>query len=304
MPSAAPDLGTIGVWSAHLRSRDRDAVRRIAGTLDELGYGTLWVPGGSGGDLFGDVDTALTATTRAVIATGVLNIWMHDAASTATWHAGTRERHPGRVLLGLGNSHAALVESTDQTYHRPLSALRDYLDALDAAPSPVPAEQRILAALGPKMLELATRRSIGAHPYLVDTAHTRTARHALGPDAVLAPELKVVFDTDRDRAREVARAHLDSYLRLPNYTRNLLRSGFTEDDITGGGSARLVDGVVAWGDVDTIVRRAQEHIDAGADHVCVQVLTANRRDVPLTAWRELAPALLEGVTARRRARSV
>jgi probable F420-dependent oxidoreductase len=292
-------LGTIGVWAAQLRSRDRSKIKNIAATLEQLGYGTAWIPGGAGGDLFGDVDAALEATSEIVVATGILNIWMHGAAETAAWHADSRERHPGRTLLGLGASHARLVESaTDQLYRKPLSALRGYLDELDAAPSPVPADQRILAALGPKMLELAAERSLGAHPYLIDPEHTRIARETLGPDAVLAPELKVVLDTDPERARAVARGHLASYLELPNYTRNLLRTGYEEADLDGGGSNRLIDGVVAWGDADAVVRRAQDHIDAGADHVCVQVLTAERRDVPLAAWRELAPALLGGVTPR------
>jgi probable F420-dependent oxidoreductase len=294
-----PQLGTIGVWAAHLRSRDRGRIADVAATIDKLGYGTLWIPGGAGGDVFGDVDAALDATAHAVVATGILNIWMHPAAETAAWHASTRDRHPRRMLLGLGNSHAPLVEATDRAYLRPFSAMREYLDALDAAPSPVPAQQRILAALGPKMLGLAAQRSLGAHPYLIDATHTAVAREALGPDAVLAPELKVVLDTDSDRARATARAHLASYLQLPNYTRNLLRTGYTDSDVAAGGSDRLVDGVVACGDVDTVVRRAQEHVDAGADHVCIQVLTADRRDVPFEAWRELAPALLGGVAPRR-----
>lgn len=289
-------FGTVGVWAPQLRSRDRSKIVEIADTLDQLGYSVAWVPGGAGGDLFGDVDASLAASRRITVATGVLNIWMHDALRTAEWHAEVRRSHPGRLLLGLGASHAPLVESvTDRSYHRPLSALRDYLDALDTAPSPVPADERILAALGPKMLELAAGRSLGAHPYLTDPAHTRIARDALGPAALLAPELKVVLDLDPERARATARKHLGPYLELPNYSRNLLRTGYQEADLLGGGSDRLIDGVVARGDVDAVVRRAREHLDAGADHVCVQVLTPDRRDVPFTAWRELAPALLGGL---------
>lgn len=236
------------------------------------------------------------------MATGVLNIWMHPAAETAAWHAATRAEHPGRAVLGLGASHAKLVEAgTGYTYRRPLSALREYLDALDNAPSPAPAGQRILAALGPKMLELAAARSLGAHPYLVNPEHTGIARETLGPDAVLAPELKVVLDTDADRVRTVARGHLASYLELPNYIRNLLRSGFRKPDFEGGGSDRLIDGVVAWGDVEAVVKRAQAHFDAGADHVCIQVLTADRREIPFAAWSELAPVLREEIAPRRSA---
>ncbi|GAA1268644.1 LLM class F420-dependent oxidoreductase [Pseudonocardia aurantiaca] len=295
-------LGTIGVWAPQLRSRDQAKVRDRAAYLEGLGYGAVWVPGGAGGDLFADVDAALEATREIVVATGVLNIWMHDAADTAAWHAGTRRRNPGRMLLGLGASHASIVETVaGRPYVKPLSALRRYLDALDAAPEPVPAGQRVLAALGPRMLELAGERSLGAHPYLTGAEHTRLARQALGPGPMLAPELKVVLDTDPERARAVARTHLGPYLDLPNYSRNLLRTGFDQADLDDGGSDRLVDGVVAWGDAETIVRRAQEHVDAGADHVCVQVLTADRRDVPLDAWRELAPALLGGVAPSQRA---
>ncbi|WP_283134678.1 LLM class F420-dependent oxidoreductase [Rhizohabitans arisaemae] len=293
-----PDLGTIGVWSALLRGPDRDRIRDVTAFLDELGYGTLWTPGGTGGDLFGDVDAMLAASSRAVIATGVLNIWMHDAAETAAWYADANARHPGRLLLGLGSSHASRIEAVGRTYDKPLTALREYLDALDAAPSPVPAEHRVLAALGPKALALAGERSAGVHPYLVDSTHTHTARQVLGPDPLLAPELKVVLDTDRARVRATAGPHLAVYLGLPNYTRNLLRSGFTEGDFADGGSDRLLDRLVAWGDVDAIVARAQEHIDAGADHVCIQVVTADWTEIPRTTWAELAPALLEGVTPR------
>lgn len=290
------DLGTIGVWSAHLRSRDRQRISDVARGLDELGYATLWVPGGAGGGLFGDVDTALNATDQATVATGVLNIWMHSASETAAWMEQLDGRHPGRLLLGLGASHAALVDKTNQTYARPLSALRDYIAQLKAAASPVPRSRLILAALGPKMLELSTSETIGAHTYLVDANHTRAAREALGPGKTLAPELKVVYETDPKTAREVARAHLASYLQLPNYTRNLIKHGYTEEDVRGQGSDRLIDGVVAWGDADRVVARAQEHVDAGADHVCIQVLTANRSDLPWTAWKELAPALLTSVS--------
>jgi probable F420-dependent oxidoreductase len=280
-------LGAVGVWAAHLRSRDPGRIRDVATTIEDLGYEVAWVPGGSGGDLLAHVDTALGATGRITVATGILNIWAHDAGEVAAWHAGVRGRHPDRMLLGLGAGHAEHVEN----YRRPLSAMRSYLDALDAAPDAVPADERLLAALGPRMLALAAERACGAHPYLVDPGHTLTARAALGPGPLLAPELKVVLDDDPARARAVARAHLASYLELPNYTSNLRRVGYTDDDLADGGSDRLVDGVVAHGDVAAIVRRAREHVDAGADHICIQVLTADRREVPAEAWRALAPAL-------------
>lgn len=287
------ELGPIGAWAAQLRSRDTAKIADVAAAVEKAGFGTAWVPGGAGGDLFGAVDAALDATTTLTVATGILNIWAHEVGDTARWHAATRGRHPGRMLLGLGASHAPLVQSLGQEYRRPLAALRDYLDRLDAADPPVPADQRILAALGPRMLELAAGRSIGAHPYLTGPAHTRTARATMGPDAVLAPELKVVLETDPVRARAIARDHLGTYLGLPNYTRNLLREGYDESDLADGGSDHLVDGVVAWGDVDHVVGRARAQWDAGADHVCVQVLTEHRGDVPFDAWSVLGPALLE-----------
>jgi probable F420-dependent oxidoreductase len=265
----------------------------VASSLESFGYGTLWVPGGAGGDLFGDVDAAIEATEKAVVATGVLNIWMHRPEDTARWFARVEEQYPGRLLVGLGASHAALVESTDQTYHKPLTVLRQYVDALDTASPPLPPGRRILAALGPKMLELAGEQSLGAHTYLVNPAHTRIARDTLGPNAILAPELKVVLESNPMHARRIARTHLEPYLKLPNYVRNLLRLGYSEHDCTGGGSDRLIDDVVAWGGVQQAVQRVRQHMDAGANHVCVQVLTEERREIPYDAWRELAPALLE-----------
>ena len=170
-----------------------------------------------------------------------------------------------------------------------------YLDALDKTDPPVPADARVLAALGPKMLRLAAERAAGAHPYLTTPDHTRQAREILGPEPLLAPEQRVVLETDPAAARELGRRHLAIYLQLPNYTNNLRRMGFTDDDFAGGGSDRLVDAIVAWGDVDALVARVRAHHDAGAAHVCIQVLTADPRALPLTEWRTLAVAF--GLTA-------
>jgi len=281
------DLGRVGVWSAQLRYGDRGAIREAAAELEDLGYGALWVPGGAGGDVLGDCARLLDATRRVVVATGILNIWMHDAADVA---AGHQRLARGRFLLGLGVSHALLVDRTG-TYERPLAKMREYLDRLDAASPPVPVAERVLAALGPRMLELARDRSAGAHPYLTTPDHTAVARAVLGPGPLLAPEQKVVLETDAGRARAIAREALAIYLRLPNYTNNLLRSGFTTDDLAGGGSDRLVDRVVAWGDVETVAARIGEHFAAGADHVCIQVLLPDRAAMPLDEWRRLRPAL-------------
>ena len=194
--------------------------------------------------------------------------------------------------MGIGVSHAPLIDLAEAgRYTKPLGAMRTFLDGLDAAPIPVAADDRVLAALGPKMLDLAGARTAGTHPYLVTPEHTAVAREALGPDKLVAPEQAVVLESDPDAARTIARSHLAGYLGLPNYTNNWKRFGFTDDDIADGGSDRLVDAFVAWGGEDVIVDRVRAHRDAGADHVCVQVLTANLWELPLSGWRTLAPAL-------------
>jgi probable F420-dependent oxidoreductase len=286
------ELGRIGIWSGQLRRGDPEQTRDAAAELDQLGFFGLWIPGGAGGDVLGDADRLLGATKRAVVATGILNVWMHEPADVAAGHARLTSEYPGRFLLGLGVSHAPLVERTDQIYRRPLAKMIEYLDRLDAASPPVPRSERALAALAPRMLELARDRTAGAHPYLVNPEHTAMARGVLGAGPLLAPEQKVVLDTDADRARGVARQHLERYLQLPNYTNNFLRTGFSEEDLAGGGSDRLVDGLVAWGDVDAIAARVKAHHDAGADHVCLQVLLADDTALPLAEWRRLGEALL------------
>lgn len=286
------ELGRLGVWSGALRFGDRGAAREATAELEELGYGTVWLPGGIGGDIFDSVEALLEVSSRMVIATGIVNVWMHEAAETATRHAAITGAHPGRFLLGLGISHGPLVDANDPgRYQRPLAAMRQYLDELDASAPPVPIAERVLAALGPRMLELARDRSRGAHPYLVTPEHTLAARAVLGPTPWLAPEQSVALVTDPTAARKIARAHLDIYLRLPNYVNNWRRYGFDEDDFRDGGSDRLVDRIVAWGDEAAIVRRLQEHWDAGADHVCVQILTSEPATLPQEAWRRLAAAV-------------
>ncbi|MGH9135347.1 MAG: LLM class F420-dependent oxidoreductase [Ilumatobacteraceae bacterium] len=286
------ELEPIGIWSGQLRRADPAAIADAAAELDELGYGTIWIPGGRGGDVFGDVARLLDATARATVATGILNVWMHSPEETASGHASLMADHPGRFLLGLGVSHEPAVTDSGQVYARPLTKMREYLDALDATSPPVPAGERMLAALGPRMLELARDRSAGAHPYLVAPEHTALAREMLGEGPLIAPEVMVVLDDDADRARAVARQHLSRYLGLPNYTNSFKRHGFTDDDLLEGGSDRLVDGLIAWGDLDAIAARIAEHHAAGADHVCVQVLQADAAALPREGWRQLAGALL------------
>jgi probable F420-dependent oxidoreductase len=286
------ELGRVGIWSGQLRRADPSAIAEAAAELDALGYGAIWIPGGHGGDVFGDVARLLDATTSATVATGILNIWMHTADDTAAGHAALAREHPDRFLLGLGVSHEPPVTNSGQVYERPLAKMRDFLDALDAASPPVLADDRMLAALGPRMLELARDRTAGAHPYLVTPDHTAAARGVLGDGPLIATEVMVVLDDDPEPARAVARQHLSRYMVLPNYTNNFLRLGFTEDDLLDGGSDRLVDGVIAWGDVDAIAARVGEHHAAGADHVCVQVLEADPAALPRDAWRRLAGALV------------
>jgi probable F420-dependent oxidoreductase len=286
------NLTGTGVWSSELRrEEDRGAAADAAAELEELGYSALWFPAGTGATAFDAASELLRATRSVTVAFGILSVWVADPEFAAAQRSELHDAYDGRFLLGLGISHEALVGS--DRYERPLATMRAYLDSLDAAAPAVPVESRVLAALGPKMLALSAERSLGTHTYLMPPEHTREAREALGVERFVGPELGVVLERDPDRARTIARAFLEIYLGLPNYTNNLLRFGFTEADIADGGSDRLVDGLIAWGDEDTIAARVQEHRDAGADQVLVQVLTdAGRSSMPRDEWRALAPALV------------
>ena len=286
------DLGRVGVWN-WLPADDLVTAVEAAAELERLGFGALWFPESAAS--FDIARALLEGTSRMVVATGIVSIWKHPPAESAAAHAELTAAHPGRFLLGLGVSHAFLA---DGQYRRPLAKMREYLDDLDAAQPRVPAAERVLAALGPRMLELARDRSAGAHPYLVTPEHTRLAREVLGPDRLIAAEQAVVLETDPERARALARQHLAIYLQAPNYTNNWRRLGFTEDDLAGGGSDRLVDALVAWGDAGAIRDRVARHHESGADHVCLQVVTGEFRP-PREEWLTLAPALgLGGVTPR------
>ncbi|WP_433546761.1 LLM class F420-dependent oxidoreductase [Streptomyces sp. CA-294286] len=282
--------GRIGIWSAALRPTTPEGRLELSDAvteLEDLGYGTVW---SGGSPSLEDAAPLLEATSRIKVATGILSIWEHTAETVAAQIADLEFRHPGRFLLGLGVSHDALAPQ----YARPYSAMVAYLDALDAAPDALPAERRVLAALGPKMLHLAGDRAVGAHPYLVTPEHTAQAREALGPDAFLAPELTVVLEPDLDRARTVARAMLGFYLTLPNYTDNLLRLGFADADFENNGSDRLLDALFALGDADRVRAKAEEYYAAGADHLALQALPTNEEQsaLPRAQWRALAKALL------------
>ncbi|MEU7487046.1 LLM class F420-dependent oxidoreductase [Streptomyces sp. NPDC042319] len=285
------DIGTIGIWTGAYGARHSgDAERRAeiadaAAELDELGYGTLWLGGNPG---VANAVPVLEATRNLRVATGILSIWEHEAAAVAAQFAEADAAFDHRFLLGLGVSHAQLADA----YARPYSAMKDFLTGLDEAPVPVPAGRRVLAALGPKMLKLSRDRAAGAHPYLVTVEYTAQARAALGDDATLAPEHKVVLDTDFARGRQTARNYLSFYLAMPNYTNNLQRLGFTEEDFKDGGSDRLIDALFAIGDVDAVRRRTDDFLAAGADHVALQVVTADPLgDIPRAEWRRLAEAL-------------
>jgi probable F420-dependent oxidoreductase len=279
-------VGRYGIWSMGLRSEDparRGELGEAAAELEELGFGAVWLGGSSA---VRHAVPLIEATSRLVVATGIQSIWQYDAAEVAAHFHDLEKAHPGRFLLGLGVSHAKL---TDQ-YRRPYSAMVAYLDALDAAS--VPAGRRVLAALGPKMLELSGDRAAGSHPYLVTPEHSAMAREILGEAPLLAPETKVVLDTDPDTARAAARRVLAFYLGLPNYTKALLRFGFAEDDFADGGSDRLVDALFAWGDDERIRERIEAFRAAGADHVALQVIDDGSRDtLPRAAWRRLAELL-------------
>ncbi|HWC36838.1 MAG TPA: LLM class F420-dependent oxidoreductase [Mycobacteriales bacterium] len=279
-----------GIWASQLRYGDAGAIREMAAELEALGYSALWIPD-VGGDLFSSVEILMAATSRVTVATGILNLWMHAAEETAGQHARLTAAYGDRFLVGIGVSHQALIDRKEAgRYQRPLAAMEAYLDGLDRADQPLPRERRVLAALGPKMLELARARSAGAHPYNVTPAHTAMARTALGPDALLAVEQAVALTSDASVARAAGRQHASIYLGLPNYANNLRRLGFTDGDLADGGSDRLIDALVAWGDESAIAARVQEHRDAGADHVCIQVVTEGGES-PREQWRAFAPAL-------------
>jgi probable F420-dependent oxidoreductase len=272
-------LGRFGVWR-----RSSDVTPDLAVGLERLGYGALWLGGSPAADLHA-VDELLDATTSLTLATGIVNIWNSDAHEVARSFARIEARRPGRFLLGVGAGHR---EATRE-YGSPYETMRSYVDVLRA--DGVPAESLVLAALGPRMLRLAAERAAGAHPYLVPPEHTRQARAILGSGPLLAPEHKVVVEADPERARAIARPAVQTpYLGLSNYTNNLRRLGWGDDDLADGGSDALIDALVAHGTADRVAVRLTEHLDAGADHVAVHLLTGNGEDV-LGTFGVLARAL-------------
>ena len=275
------DLGRFGIWTA-LRAIGEENAGAAAQLIEQLGFGTVWL---GGSPQVPALRPFLAATGRLVAATGILNVWASDPAQVAEDFAALSEEFPGRVLLGIGIGHP----EAQGEYTKPVAAMRAFLAALDAAPTPVPRERRCLAALGPRMLALCAEESLGSHTYFVGVEHTRSARAALGGGALLAPELACVLDEDVTSARVTARRYAKLYLGLSNYTNALLRSGYTEDDIADGGSDRLIDAVVPHGNAEAIAGAASEHMAAGANHVCLQ--TVGISGVPRAEWTALAGAL-------------
>lgn len=266
-----PDLGRFGVWTFGVPQPDQVA------EIEKLGYGAVWIGGSPKGNLE-YVEPLLEATENLQLATGIVNVWTAEADEVAQAYHRVEKAFPGRFLLGIGIGHP---EHTEE-YRKPYDVLVEYLDALDA--QKVPTSRRVVAALGPKVLELAAARSAGAHPYLTTPEHTGQARNLMGNTVFLAPEHKVVLGTDAEEAREVGRGAVDFYLNLSNYLNNWRRLGFTEDDIAKPGSDRLIDAVVAHGDATAIAARLHQHLEAGADHVAIQVLGG---------WDKLIPTLTE-----------
>jgi probable F420-dependent oxidoreductase len=290
-------LGRVGVWSFALEAltaeEERDAVREI----ESLGTSTIWIPEGvESREVFAHAAWILASTERAIVATGIANIWARDAVAMANGWRMLTDAYPDRFVLGIGVSHAPSVARRGSVYDKPVSAMRGYLEAMDRAPSSAPEPRayprHLLAALGPRMLELAAERSLGAHSYFVPVEHTAFARRRLGTEPILAVEQAVVLETDPSEARRVARTHAVWYLDSVNYANNLKRMGWTDADVAGQGSDAVIDALVAWGDVDTIASRVRQQLEAGADHVTIQVIVDDETDPALEQLRELVPALL------------
>jgi probable F420-dependent oxidoreductase len=287
-------LGPIGIWTTYLDAVPAARAQAVVAELEELGFGAVWCGEAVGREALTNAAVLLAGSKRIVVATGIANIYARDPIAMAAAQNTLAEAYPNRFLLGLGVSHSHLVEKLRGHVYdkKPVATMRAYLDAMDQAiyrAVPPPSKPlRVLAALGPKMLQLSAERADGAHPYNTTPAHTAQARKILGPDPYLCPEQAVVFETDPAKARAIARKFLTIYLGLPNYTNNLLRLGFEEVDFPNGGSDKLIDALIAWGDLKAVQSRIDEHHAAGADHVCVQVLTADTKTPPMREYRELA----------------
>ena len=289
-------LGPVGAWTFDAERLGADDARAYARELESLGVRARWIPESLGSkEVFSHASLLLAATERLIIATGIANIWARDAVAMANGQRTIMDAYPGRFLLGLGVSHAPVIPMrSGGTWEKPLEHMREYLDAMDKAPYVGKATDtpRVLAALGPQMLRLSARRTLGAHPYFVPVEHTSVARKELGPDALLAVEQAAVLSTDPAAARATARKHMKRYLDLDNYANNLRRLGWTDADLANGGSDKLVDAIVVWGDANAVQKRVAEHHRRGADHVCIQVIRTDLTAPAASEWRALAPVLI------------
>ena len=291
----AKRLGTVGVWTFDAERMPASAERDYARAVESLGFKALWIPESLGSkEAFAHAGILLAATKTLVVATGIANIWARDAVAMANGARALVDAYPDRFLLGLGVSHAPTVKTRGQTYTRPLEHMRQYLDAMDAAPYTGPKLEapRVLAALGSRMVRLSAERSLGAHPYFVPVEHTTIARKELGPGPLLATEQAVALGEDAAAARALARRHMKRYLDLDNYANNLRRLGWSDNDIGEGGSDKLVDAIVAWGTTTAIKARIDEHRKRGADHVCVQVLRSDPAGSATADLERVAKAVL------------
>ena len=291
-------LGSVGVWTSALRAAAVAAEPAAIGRIEQLGYGSVWTGEGIGGkEAFAHAAMVLASTSRIVCGTGIANVWARHPATMQGGAATLAAAWPGRFVLGVGVSHAPMVERSGQAYDKPLEHMARYLAQMDAAIADAPdtpvAFARVLAALRPRRLELAREHADGAHPYFVPPSHTPMARDILGPDRLLIPEQAVVLITEPSQARRAARKHMARYLALPNYLGSLRHLGFDDEDLSGGGSDRLVDAIVAWGDEQAIADRVGELLASGADHVLVQPLADDLGGV-LDQLERLAPALVTG----------
>jgi probable F420-dependent oxidoreductase len=291
------DIGKVGIWTFAFDQLPNGQAQQLAREVEAMGYGAIWIPEAVGKDPLVHAGLLLSGTSRIALATGIASIYARDAMAMKQAQMTLTEAFPDRFVLGLGVSHAPMVEGMrGHTYGKPVTAMRAYVETMETAlylgAAPVTTPCTVIGALGPNMLSLATERTQGAHPYNVTPPHTAQAREILGPDKLLAPELAVALTADPSDARVLGRAHLAVYLGLPNYVNNLRRLGFGDDDFADGGSDRLVDGIVAWGTADQVAARVREHHDAGADHVCLQVLVDRGAPAPVGQWRELAAVLV------------
>jgi probable F420-dependent oxidoreductase len=284
--SLAP-AGRLGIWSLELRGADKPEIKAAAAELDDLGWRALWIAGANGPGIWSDAEGLLSSAARATVALGVMSIWNPDARMATQEHARLTARFGNRLIAGLGVSTAETAASVGAHFGTPLTAMNRYLDELDSAAPPLAASHRILGALGPRMVALAGERAAGIHPFLVPPESNIANREILGPGAFIAPHQAVVLESDATRAREIARRGIGMFIGFASYQANLRRLGFGDADLVPGGSDRLIDATVAWGSLDAIHRRLQQHWDAGADHVALHVLTG-RRGLPMEEWRELS----------------